>query len=143
MRGLSHISVIAAAFAGLTLSACSEKPPEPQPTYTPEPTPEPKVYIPPTPREVRDAFETVAKSNAAPISNPAGNSFYKVAGDAPLRDEADAEAKVLRTIGASLCLNRIDGADSHAYAKVDVVGQNIKGWVAKRALRPAPECTKP
>lgn len=142
MRGLSKISVIAAAFAGLAVSACSEKPPEPQPAPTAEPTPEPKVYIPPTQREVREAFDTVAGSNAAPVRNPAGNKLYTVTGDTVLREEADRSSDTLDTIHAGACLSRIEGADSYAYAKVEVMGQNTSGWISKRALRPAPECAR-
>lgn len=149
MHALSKISIAAAAFAGLAVSGCSEKKEQPAPP-APAETPPPNVYVPPTAAEVRNAFETVAKSNAAPLrESPAGNALYTVTGAIALREDPDVHANTLKTVAAGSCLKLLervgdDGdADSYTYAKVEVMGQDAKGWVAKRALRPAPECKTP
>lgn len=142
MRGFSKISM-AAALAGLTVSGCSEKKEQPA-APAPAETPAPKVYIPPTPREVREAFETVANSHAAPVqTSPPGNRLYTVNGDISLHAEPDVHAPSLKTVSAGSCLQLVNGQDAHNYAKVDIVGQGTRGWISKRALRPAPECKTP
>ena len=144
MRGPSKASVFVAAFAGLFVSACSEKK-ESQPVdATPVEIPA-KPETPPAPsmREVRGAFDAVANGDAARRpQNPAGNKFYTVDGDIALRAEPDMNAQSLKTIHAGSCLALVDAGESHSYAKVEVIGQDAGGWMAKRALRPAPECAK-
>ena len=137
--------VVAAALAGLFVSACScQKQPEPVDAVPLiETPPEPKAPPAPSMREVREAFDTVTNSNAAPRpQNPAGNKFYTIDSDMALRAEPETQSSSLKTLHAGSCMQILDAHESRDYAKVDIVGQNAQGWISKRALRPSPGCAQ-
>lgn len=141
MRVRPSTSVLAAAFAGLALSACSSEK-EPEKADVAAQAPEtPKTYPTQSARETREAFKTVAQSNAAPrMENPSGNTYYTITGDIALRAKPEIQSGTLQTLSAGACLQITEAGESPTYAKVKVVGENKEGWMAKRALRPAPDC---
>ena len=119
MRGLSKISVITAAFAGLALSACSEKKEQPAPAPVETPTPE-------------------------PVNLPLG--FYKAtSGTANLIDPANGFENIIATLDKNMCLKVIDGMTNEDHAHVETrldapPEDRVRGYVLKSELTPAPQC---
>lgn len=114
-----HKHWIAAALAGLALTACSEKKEQPAPAPVEMPTPE-------------------------PVNLPLG--FYKAtSGTAKLIDPLHGVENILVTLDKDTCLKVIDSTTNadhaHVETRLDAPPEDrVRGYVLKNALTSAPEC---
>lgn len=110
---------IAAALAGIALTACSEQKQQPAPA-------------------------PVETETSKPVNLPQG--FYKAtSGKAHLIDPAYGFENILTTLGKNTCLKVIDGMTNKDHAHVETrldapPEERVRGYVLKSELTPAPEC---
>jgi hypothetical protein len=111
---------IAAALAGLALSACSEQKQQPS------------------------APAPIATEEPKPVNLPLG--FYRAtSGKAQLIDPAYGFENIVATLNKNTCLKVIDGLTNKDHARVELrlafaPEDRVQGYVLKSELSPAPDC---